>query len=51
MEDILLVGDIIVFRYPLDIKQNYVKRAMGLPGDRIHIENKIVWLNGHPSTN
>src|SRR5882757_8221625 len=29
-------GDIIVFRYPLDIKQNYVKRAMGLPGDRIH---------------
>jgi signal peptidase I len=41
-------GDIIVFRYPLDIKQNYVKRAMGLPGDRLHIENKIVWLNGHP---
>jgi signal peptidase I len=43
-------GDIIVFRYPLDIKQNYVKRAMGLPGDRIHIENKTVWLNGHPLT-
>lgn len=43
-------GDIIVFRYPLDIKQNYVKRAMGLPGDRIHLENKTVWLNGHPLT-
>jgi signal peptidase I len=41
-------GDIIVFRYPPDIKQNYIKRAMGLPGDRIHIENKTVWLNGHP---
>lgn len=40
-------GDIIVFRYPLDIKTDYVKRAMGLPGDRIHLENKTVWLNGH----
>src|SRR3981081_3921738 len=25
-------GDIIVFRYPIDIRQTYVKRAMGLPG-------------------
>jgi len=43
-------GDIIVFRYPLDIKKDYVKRAMGLPGDRIHLENNTVWLNGHPLT-
>ena len=41
-------GDIIVFRYPLDIRQNYVKRAMGVPGDRIHLVNKVAWLNGHP---
>src|SRR6202171_2066072 len=26
-------GDIIVFRYPIDITQNYVKRVMGVPGD------------------
>ena len=41
-------GDIIVFRYPLDISQDYVKRAIGLPGDRIHLEAKKLWLNGHP---
>jgi len=39
-------GDIIVFRYPIDIQQNYVKRLIGMPGDRIHLENKTVFLNG-----
>jgi signal peptidase I len=39
-------GDIIVFRYPLDIRQNYVKRAIGVPGDRIRFENKQLILNG-----
>ena len=39
-------GDIIVFRYPVDIKETYVKRAMGVPGDRLRIENKILFLNG-----
>src|SRR5438270_7379716 len=37
-------GDIIVFRYPLDINQNYVKRVIGVPGDRIHIVNKQVFI-------
>jgi signal peptidase I len=41
-------GDVIVFRYPMDIRQNYVKRVMGVPGDRIHILNKVVYLNGKP---
>jgi signal peptidase I len=41
-------GDIIVFRYPLDIKEDYVKRAIGLPGDHIRLLNKQLWLNGHP---
>src|SRR5580704_4033826 len=41
-------GDIIVFRYPIDINQNYVKRVMGVPGDRIHLQNKTVYLNGKP---
>jgi signal peptidase I len=40
-------GDIIVFRYPVDIKQTFVKRVMGVPGDHIHLSNKQVWLNGH----
>jgi signal peptidase I len=39
-------GDIIVFRYPPDIRQNYVKRVMGVPGDRIKIVNKKIILNG-----
>lgn len=40
-------GDVIVFRYPLDINQNYVKRVIGIPGDHIHIVNKQVFINGH----
>lgn len=39
-------GDIIVFRYPPDIRQNYVKRVIGMPGDRIKVVNKMVVLNG-----
>ncbi len=39
-------GDVIVFRYPLDLRQTYVKRAIGVPGDRIRIENKQLILNG-----
>ena len=39
-------GDIIVFKYPLDIRQNYVKRVIGVPGDRIRILDKVVHLNG-----
>jgi signal peptidase I len=41
-------GDIIVFRYPSDISENYVKRVIGVPGDHIHLMNKVVYLNGHP---
>jgi len=43
-------GDIIVFRYPMDISQNYVKRVMGVPGDRIKVVDKVVYLNGKPLT-
>jgi signal peptidase I len=41
-------GDIIVFRYPMDIRQNYVKRVIGIPGDHIHLVNKVVYRNGKP---
>ncbi len=40
-------GDIIVFRYPMDIKEDYVKRAIGIPGDHIRLVNKQLVLNGH----
>src|ERR1700692_1844178 len=39
-------GDIIVFRYPMDISQNYVKRVMGVPGDHIRVVDKAVYRNG-----
>jgi len=39
-------GDIIVFRYPIDIRQTFVKRVVGVPGDRIRIDRKQVFLNG-----
>jgi signal peptidase I len=41
-------GDIIVFRYPVDIRQTFVKRAIGVPGDHIRLVNKRLILNGHP---
>jgi signal peptidase I len=40
-------GDIIVFRYPVDIRQTFVKRAIGVPGDHIKLVNKQLYLNGH----
>src|ERR1051325_7426149 len=40
-------GDIIVFRYPVDISQTFVKRCIGVPGDHIRMVNKQVYLNGH----
>jgi len=43
-------GDVIVFRYPVDLKQTYVKRVIGIPGDRIHIVDKQVFVNGKSET-
>src|SRR5690242_16056717 len=40
-------GDIIVFRYPVDIRQTFVKRAIGVAGDHIRLVNKQLILNGH----
>ena len=39
-------GDIIVFRYPPDIRQTLVKRLIGVPRDRIRIAEGIVYRNG-----
>lgn len=39
-------GDIIVFKFPYDDHPHYVKRVIGLPGDRIRIINQQVYING-----
>jgi len=39
-------GDIIVFHFPLDPKQHFVKRVIGLPGDRLRLVHKRVLING-----
>ncbi len=39
-------GDIIVFRYPADPTQHFVKRVIGLPGDQIRLLHSRVYING-----
>jgi signal peptidase I len=41
-------GDIIVFHYPVDPQQHFVKRVIGLPGDKLRLVNKKVFINGRP---
>lgn len=41
-------GDIIVFKFPYDDHPYYVKRVIGLPGDRIRIAGQRVYVNGTP---
>src|ERR1700736_1257919 len=39
-------GDIIVFKYPYADHQHFVKRVIGLPGDRLKVEDQRVYVNG-----
>ena len=39
-------GDVAVFRFPKDPSVDYIKRIVGLPGDRITYRDKVLYLNG-----
>lgn len=39
-------GDVVVFHYPRDLHESYIKRVIALPGDRIRIDEGRVWVNG-----
>ena len=39
-------GDVVVFRYPVDPKVNFIKRMVGLPGDTITYRDKQLFING-----
>src|SRR3979411_154621 len=39
-------GDIVVFRYPRDTSKSYIKRVIGVAGDRILIDNGQLYVNG-----
>lgn len=41
-------GDIIIFKYPEDESQNFVKRVIGLPGEDVEIKNGVVYINDEP---
>jgi signal peptidase I len=41
-------GDVMVFRFPADPSVNYIKRVVGLPGDRIVYRDKVLHINGQP---
>jgi signal peptidase I len=40
-------GDVIVFRYPRDPAKSYIKRVIAVAGDRVKIDDGVVFVNGH----
>jgi signal peptidase I len=41
-------GDVIVFKYPRDERKDFIKRVVGLPGERVEMRGTTVYINGEP---
>lgn len=41
-------GDVAVFKWPFDNRTDYIKRILGLPGDRVQMKSGVLFLNGKP---
>lgn len=41
-------GDVLVFKYPENPKVSYIKRVIGLPGDKVYYDNRKLTINGQP---
>lgn len=41
-------GDIVVFHYPYNPEEDFIKRTIGLPGEEVRVANGLVYINGQP---
>jgi signal peptidase I len=41
-------GDIVVFKYPEEPERDFIKRVIGMPGDRLELRSKVLYINDEP---